>query len=52
MKYYPEIDDYKIYLAQSYYKDSMDYFKNLGLYDEALKVCASIENPQYVAKMV
>ncbi|CAK65555.1 unnamed protein product (macronuclear) [Paramecium tetraurelia] len=44
VKYYPEIDDYKIYLAQSYYKDS--------LYDEALKVCASIENPQYQGKMV
>lgn len=45
MKYYPEIDDYKIYLAQSYYKDSKKRFWKIGLYDEALKVCASIENP-------
>ncbi|CAD8045107.1 unnamed protein product [Paramecium primaurelia] len=39
VKYYPEIDDYKIYLAQSYYKNS-------------IKKCASIENPQYQGKMV
>ncbi|CAD8079796.1 unnamed protein product [Paramecium primaurelia] len=44
VKYYPEIDDYKIYLAQSYYKDS--------LYDEALKICASVENTQYQGKIL
>ncbi|CAD8133084.1 unnamed protein product [Paramecium pentaurelia] len=44
VKYYPEIDDYKIYIAQSYYKDS--------LYDEALKICASVENSQYQGKIL
>ncbi|CAD8070436.1 unnamed protein product [Paramecium primaurelia] len=44
VKYYPEIDDYKIYLAQSYYKDS--------LYDETLKICASVENSQYQGKIL
>jgi len=31
VRYYPEVDDYKIYYAQSLYKE--------GLYDESLRAC-------------
>ena len=39
VRYYPEVDEYRIYYAQSLYKGSM--------YDEALKACQFIQNPQY-----
>jgi len=44
VRLYPESDDYKLYYAQSLYKE--------GLYDEALKACQSIDNPQYQDKLI
>lgn len=44
MSYYPEVDEYKMYLAQTLYKE--------GLYDEALKAAANISNPQYQQKLI
>jgi tetratricopeptide repeat protein 30 len=38
-KFYPEVDSYKLYHAQSLYK--------AGLYTEAQKVAQQIENPDY-----
>ncbi|KAJ3409648.1 Tetratricopeptide repeat protein 30A [Chytridiales sp. JEL 0842] len=41
---YPEIDDYRLYYAQSLYKS--------GQYQPALKACMSLENPEYAQKIV
>eukprot|EP00331_Platyophrya_macrostoma_P015029 CAMPEP_0176475864 /NCGR_PEP_ID=MMETSP0127-20121128/43835_1 /TAXON_ID=938130 /ORGANISM="Platyophrya macrostoma, Strain WH" /LENGTH=619 /DNA_ID=CAMNT_0017871491 /DNA_START=108 /DNA_END=1967 /DNA_ORIENTATION=+ len=41
---YPEVDDYKLYYAQSLHKE--------GLYDEALKACQSLDNPAYQQKLL
>lgn len=43
VKVYPEVDDYKLYYAQSLHK--------AGMYPEALKACQSIENPAYAQKV-
>jgi tetratricopeptide repeat protein 30 len=39
VKINPDIDDYKLYYAQSLFKACM--------YNEALKACQGIENPEY-----
>ncbi|EAR85890.1 tetratricopeptide repeat protein (macronuclear) [Tetrahymena thermophila SB210] len=44
VNYYPDVDEYKLYFAQTLYKD--------GLYDEALKACQSIRNSQYQQKLI
>lgn len=43
-KYYPEITDYKLYLAQSHYKN--------GDFEQALKVTQSIQDPTYQQKII
>ncbi|KRX06803.1 hypothetical protein PPERSA_11448 [Pseudocohnilembus persalinus] len=44
VRHYPEVDDYKLYYAQSLYKE--------GLYDEALKASQAIENKEYEGKQI
>ena len=39
----PEVEDYKLYYAQSLYKAC--------LYDEAMKVSCQIDNPDYSARV-
>lgn len=43
-KFYPEVDSYKLYHAQSLYK--------AGMYVEAQKVAQQIENPEYQEKIL
>jgi tetratricopeptide repeat protein 30 len=43
-KFFPEVDSYKLYHAQSLYK--------AGLYTEALKVAQQIENPEYADRIL
>ena len=43
VKVYQEVDEYKLYYAQSLHK--------AGMYPEALKACQSIENPAYSQKV-
>jgi tetratricopeptide repeat protein 30 len=43
-KFYPEVDSYKLYHAQSLYK--------AGLYTEAQKVAQQIENPEYADRIL
>ena len=43
-KFYPEVDSYKLYHAQSLYK--------AGLYTEAQKVAQQIENTEYSDKIL
>ena len=43
-KYYPEVTDYKLHLAQSHYKN--------GDFDQALKVSQSIQDPAYQQKII
>ena len=44
MRYHPDVDDYKIYYAHCLYKE--------GLYDEALKACQNVENPEHQQKLI
>ena len=39
----PEVEDYKLYYAQSLYKAS--------LFDEAMKVSCQLDNPEYAARV-
>lgn len=39
VKYYPSVEEYKIYHAQSLYKE--------GLYDDSLRTCQTIESENY-----
>lgn len=43
-KFYPEVTDYKLYLAQSHYKN--------GDFDQALKVTQSINDPAFQQKVI
>jgi len=43
VRYYPEIDNYKLYYAQSLQKS--------GQYQAALKACLNIENPELNQKV-
>lgn len=43
-KYHPEIEEYKVYYAQSLYK--------AGMYPEATKASLSVEDPQYTYRML
>jgi len=43
-KFYPEVDSYKLYHAQSLYK--------AGMYTEAQKVAQQIENPEYADRIL
>ena len=43
-KFYPESEEYRIYHAQSLYK--------AGMYEQALKACQSIDNPEYSDRIV
>ncbi len=43
VKYFPEVDDYKLYYSQSLYK--------AALYNDALKACQGIDNPEYGQKV-
>jgi tetratricopeptide repeat protein 30 len=43
-KYYPEVTDYKLHLAESHYKN--------GDLDEALKVSQTIQDPTYKQKLI
>lgn len=43
-KFYPEVTEYKLYLAQSHYKNSD--------LDQALKVTQSINDPSYQQKVI
>lgn len=44
VKYYPEVPEYKLYLAESHYKN--------GDLDEALKVSQTIQDPEYQQKLI
>jgi tetratricopeptide repeat protein 30 len=44
VKYYPEVEEYKIYHAQSLYK--------AGMYAEAMRACLSIDNVQYAQRIL
>lgn len=44
VKYYPEVHDYKLYLAESHYKN--------GDLDEALKVSQTIQDPEYRQRLI
>jgi tetratricopeptide repeat protein 30 len=44
VKYYPEIHDYKLYLAESHYKN--------GDLEEALKVSQTIQDPEYRQRLI
>jgi len=43
-KFYPEITEYKLYLAQSHYKN--------GDLEQALKVSLTIQDPEYSQKVI
>ena len=43
-KFFPDVDSYKLYHAQSLFKAAM--------YQEAQKACQSIENPDYADRIL
>jgi tetratricopeptide repeat protein 30 len=43
-KYYPDVTEYRLYLAQSHYKN--------GDFDQALKTSQGIQDPNYQHKII